>query len=313
VHPSAATLAAQELSQQVLLGWAPGVHDAGAPGADLLHLLEQLVGHDRLVQPLDGTGLVAQPADVAGICGVAEHLPHGVLGELAVAGGACAFRVQPVGEAAVRLVAGGIALEHLPHQRRALRIGDGELAGGVAHVPPWEAADEVSLACLLAQPAAGPEGQRDGVVLVEHLVDGLGEERRWVGVVFAHRLGDGHDTDAESLAEELLVAPGLDLVAREPRCVEHEHHIELAGGGVGHQPLELRAGLGLPPPRVKVAVLADKVEVVLGGELGDRLPLRVGGEPLALLLGGLADIGDRSLLDCLCGATHCVLPGSGWR
>jgi hypothetical protein len=95
--------------------------------------------------------------------------------------------------------------------------------------------------------------------------------------------------------------------------VEHEHHIELAGGGVGHQPLELRAGLGLPPPRVKVAVLADEVEVVLRGELGDRLPLGVGGEALALLIGGLADIGDRSLLDCLCRATHCVLPGCRWR
>ena len=42
---------------------------------------------------------------------------------------------------------------------------------------------------------------------------------------------------------ELLVAACLDLVACEPRGVVDEHHIELAGGGVGHQALELGAGL----------------------------------------------------------------------
>ena len=69
---------------------------------------------------------------------------------------------------------------------------------------------------LLAEPAARPEGERHGVVLVEHLVDRLGEECGGVGGVFAHRLGDGDDADAEPLAEELLVAARLDLVACEP-------------------------------------------------------------------------------------------------
>jgi hypothetical protein len=59
VHPCAAALAAEELAQQVLLGWSPGLQYAGAPGADLLHLVELLVGDDRLVQAADAAGLVA--------------------------------------------------------------------------------------------------------------------------------------------------------------------------------------------------------------------------------------------------------------
>ncbi len=129
-------------------------------------------------------------------------------------------------------------------------------------------------------------------------------------MVFTHWLGDGHDTDSKPLAEELLVAAGLDLVASEPRRVEHEHAVEVPCRGVGHQPLELRACLGLPPAGVKVAVLTDEVEAVLGGELRDRLTLSVGGEPLALLFGGLADVGDSALLDLL-RVTHRVLLGYG--
>jgi hypothetical protein len=41
----------------------------------------------------------------------------------------------------------------------------------------------------------------------------------------------------------LLVAACLDLVAGEAAGVEHEHNVELAGGGVGHQALELGACL----------------------------------------------------------------------
>jgi hypothetical protein len=66
--------------------------------------------------------------------------------------------------------------------------------------------------------------------------------------------------------------------------VIHEHHVELALGGVGHEPLKLRAGLGLAPAGVKVAVLADQLDVVLGGEAADALALRVRREALALLL-----------------------------
>jgi hypothetical protein len=104
-------------------------------------------------------------------------------------------------------------------------------------------------------------------------------------VVFAHRLRDRDDTDAQLLTEQLLVAAGLDLVAREPRGVEHEHDVEPALGGVGHETLEVRACLGLAPARMKVAVLLGQVEVVLFGEAADALSLRVRGEALALLLG----------------------------
>ncbi len=116
-------------------------------------------------------------------------------------------------------------------------------------------------------------------------MDRLGEERGGIGRVFAHRLRDGNDTDAESLAQELLVAPGLDLAAREAGGVEHEHHVETSLGGVGHQALELGACLGLAPAGVEVAVFADQLQIGVDGELTDRLPLGVGGEALALLLG----------------------------
>ncbi|HWX88473.1 MAG TPA: hypothetical protein VNX67_09875 [Solirubrobacteraceae bacterium] len=237
------------------------------------------------MQSFDRTGLVAQPADVSGVGGVAQHLAHGVLPELPSTCGASTGGVQPGGERAVGLLSGGVALEQLQHERRPRGVWDGDLGGGVTQIAPRQAADKVALACLLLQSAARPEGQRDGVVLVEHLVDRLGEERGRVGVIFTHRLGDRHDTDAEPLAQKLLVAAGLDLVAGEPRGVEDEHHVELGLCRVGHEALELRAGLGLAPPRMEIAVLADQFEVVLGGEAADALALRVGREALALLLG----------------------------
>ena len=46
---------------------------------------------------------------------------------------------------------------------------------------------------------------------------------------------------------------------------------------------------------MEVAVLADQLELVLGREPRDCLALGVGGEALALLLGGLADVGGRPL------------------
>ncbi len=74
-----------------------------------------------------------------------------------------------------------------------------------------------------------------------------------------------------------------------------EHDVEALLGRVGHQPLELGPAVGLLPAGVEVAVLADEVEVVLGGEAADRLPLGVGREALALLLGRLAHVGDGPL------------------
>ncbi len=78
--------------------------------------------------------------------------------------------------------------------------------------------------------------------------------------------GDRDDADPEPVAQELLVAAGLDLAACEARGVKDEHRIELAFGGIGHQSLELGAGLGLAPAGVKVAVLADELQIVLGGD-----------------------------------------------
>ncbi|HEY7953462.1 MAG TPA: hypothetical protein VID70_10805 [Solirubrobacteraceae bacterium] len=101
VHPGAAALAVQELPEEVLLRWATGLQHAGAPGADLLHAVEQLLGHDRLVQPADCAALLAQAAYVAGVGDVAQHLADGVLAEGAVACGAGAFGVEPVGDRAV--------------------------------------------------------------------------------------------------------------------------------------------------------------------------------------------------------------------
>jgi hypothetical protein len=94
-------------------------------------------------------------------------------------------------------------------------------------------------------------------------VDRLGQERRGVGGIFAQRLRDRYDADTEAFAEKLLVLARLDLAAGEPGCVKDEHHVEPPIGGVGHEPLKLRARLGLTPPGMKVAVLLDQLKVVL--------------------------------------------------
>jgi hypothetical protein len=56
VHAGAAALAVDELAQQVLLGGTTGLDDAGAPRADFLHAVEQLVADDRCV----GSPLIAR-------------------------------------------------------------------------------------------------------------------------------------------------------------------------------------------------------------------------------------------------------------
>jgi hypothetical protein len=127
-------------------------------------------------------------------------------------------------------------------------------------------------------------------------VDRLGEEGRGVGRVFAHRLGDRDNPDAEPLAQQLLVAAGLGLVPGEAGGVVEEDDVEALLGGVRHQPLELRPGVGLAPAGVEVGVLLAEVESVLGGEAADLLALGIGREALALLLGRLADVGDRARL-----------------
>jgi hypothetical protein len=59
VHAGAAALAVDELAQQVLLRGTAGLDDAGAPRADFLHPVEQLLADDRLVQSFDCPALVA--------------------------------------------------------------------------------------------------------------------------------------------------------------------------------------------------------------------------------------------------------------
>jgi hypothetical protein len=139
--------------------------------------------------------------------------------------------------------------------------------------------DEVPLACFLGQPGARPERQRHRVVLVEHLVDRLRQERRRVAGVLAHGLRDRQHLDPQPLAQQLLVAARLDLIARKARGMEHEDHFEATLGGVRHEPLELRPPVRLAPPGMKVAVLADDDQVVLVGEPRDRLTLRLDGKP----------------------------------
>lgn len=69
-----------------------------------------------------------------------------------------------------------LALEHPEHQRRALGVGDGELALGLAEVAPGQHADQAPLARLRAGHCGSSRTQLDAVVLVEHLVDRLGQE-----------------------------------------------------------------------------------------------------------------------------------------
>jgi hypothetical protein len=106
--------------------------------------------------------------------------------------------------------------------------------------------------------------------------------------------------------KELLVLASLDLIAREARGVEDEHHLEPLLGSVGHQAVEVSAPVGLAPAGVEVDVLVDEVEVVLSGESLDRLALGVGREALALFLGRLAHVRDGSQLGRRCGVRRVV-------
>ncbi|HTR88625.1 MAG TPA: hypothetical protein VMG62_00775 [Solirubrobacteraceae bacterium] len=242
--------------------------------AHVLHSVEELLLYERLVESLDGLGLVAPTGDVAGVGGVAEHLPHGVRAEAAPARGPLLIDVQPLGEGAVGVLPGGVELEELTHVGRALRVGGGDavLSLGVA---PGEAAGEQSLAGLLAQAHLGPEGEGDRVVLVEDLVYGLREERGGVVGVGAEGLGYGDDVDAELCAQELLVALGLDRVAGEAAGVEHEHGVEAVLHRVLDQALKAGALVGVAAG-LEVQVLLDQAHVVVGGVAGDGLPLAVG-------------------------------------
>jgi hypothetical protein len=54
-----AAFAVEELAQEVFLGWLARLENACAPGADLLHTVEQLLADERLVEATDGAVLAA--------------------------------------------------------------------------------------------------------------------------------------------------------------------------------------------------------------------------------------------------------------
>lgn len=111
------------------------------------------------MQSLGREGGVALARDVAAVGGVGEDAAHGVLAEWTVARGACAGGVEPLSDCEVRLLAGGVALEGLADERCALGVGDCELGERVAHVAPRQRAGQVTLARLLFESAAHPEGE----------------------------------------------------------------------------------------------------------------------------------------------------------
>ena len=154
----------------------------------------------------------------------------------------------------------------------------------------------MALPRLLAQAGAGPERERDGVVLVEHLVDRLGEEDD--GSVGSSPIGCVTETTRmpSRSRSSCLVAARLDLVSREARGVVDEHDVEAPLGRVGHQPLKLGPAVGLLPAEWKSEYSSTSSRLVLDGEAPDRLSLSVGREALALLLGRLAHIGDGARL-----------------
>lgn len=78
------------------------------------------------MQALDGLGPVTASGDVPCVCGVAEHLADGVDAEGSVAGGALLIDVEPLGESAVGVLAGGVHLEDAMHIGRLLGVGLGD-------------------------------------------------------------------------------------------------------------------------------------------------------------------------------------------
>src|SRR5437660_485656 len=89
------------------------------------------------------------------------------------------------------------------------------------------------LPCLLAEAGARPERERDGVVLVEHLVDRLGEKERGIGRVVADRRRDRDDADAEPRARQGLVAARRRRCAAPPRGGERRRRPDSARGAAG--------------------------------------------------------------------------------
>lgn len=138
MHACAAAFAVEELAKQVILGRLTRFEDARPPSADLLHPVEQLLGDQRLVEATDGAVLAPQPADVAAVGGVDEHLAHGVLAEGAVFRGARAAGVQPFGERAIGLLTGRVTLEQLADQFCSFGVGYGETGVSIADVAPRE-------------------------------------------------------------------------------------------------------------------------------------------------------------------------------
>jgi hypothetical protein len=84
------------------------------------------------IRDLGRRGAIADPlgaychatvTDLADKVGIAEHIPHRVLVEHSVYRGEITLFVQPAGNLHIRILPGGITLEHCYHQRGFLGIG----------------------------------------------------------------------------------------------------------------------------------------------------------------------------------------------
>ncbi|HEV7937095.1 MAG TPA: hypothetical protein VGP18_03615 [Solirubrobacteraceae bacterium] len=103
----------------------------------------------------------------------------------------------------------------------------------------------------------------------------LRQERGGIVGIRAERLGDGDHVDPKLGAQELLVALGLDGVAREAAGVEHEYDVEAALHPVLDQALEAGALVGFAAG-LEVEVLLGELHTVVGRIASDRLALPVG-------------------------------------
>ena len=95
------------------------------------------------------------------------------------------------------MLAGGVHLVQSSHERRLDGIGDRDAVLAL-YVSPRQGAGELSLAGLLPRnPIFVQKESETELVLVENLVDGLGEERGGIVRIGAQGLGDGDHVDPE--------------------------------------------------------------------------------------------------------------------
>ncbi|HEX5925224.1 MAG TPA: hypothetical protein VFY45_15445 [Baekduia sp.] len=170
MHAAAAAFAAHDAAQEVVRGWATGVLGGGPLASEVRAAVEQLFGDQRLVLAADLLAGAALCRDVAAVGEVAEHVADRVGAEEVAARRALTAVVEPLSEVTVGVAAGGVDLEDGEDERCALGIG-GRDAVFALEIAPGEAAGQEPLAGLLLEAHRRPERERDGVVLIEDLVD----------------------------------------------------------------------------------------------------------------------------------------------